>query len=1055
MMGNNNSQESRTLPALAIPTCSRTPARLGQRVVRGPAWKWDNQDGGDGHVGTLIIVEQPWSEEEENSPFCVRVVWDNGKLCNYRASPSKECDLRLFDSGPVGVKFPTIICDICCTNGIVGTRWKCDECIDYDLCHTCYMSDKHNLQHAFLRFDEPGAIGVKVPPRQGSVKVEVHGIFEGAKVERGAHWKWGNQDGGTGNIGIVHSICNWGSGTVRSEARVQWPPGTTEYNYRVGHGGDVDLQCTVPASGGHFYRDHMPLIAPVKVRHHSSDSTSPEYCEGDRIAITLDLECFKVLQEGHGGWNPRMKKIVNQMGTVQSVNHDGDVRVSFNSSFRWTVNPVALVKVPVFAPGDVVTVIDDEPRVRSLQEGHGGFVGPMMMCLGKKGIVLKVFHSHDVYVLFGGTAWLYNPLCLNLLARRSESDFRLRLTELASGSDIPEEITRRLLGMILSASQHTSDLNTVNRSSRFSAGQRVKICSDKEMVKRLQQGHGGYTDSMERYLGQVGKIIKVNSCGDRISIRFAGEVTTWCYNPECVELVDGSDESSDERDSDPDTVVEQRLERMIHQLLDVSKEQGSGTTDKTKAFTPTTLHSACFTGNEAIVRMMAETGANLEEEDGDGDRALHYATYGGQANIIELLLNLGVEINATNKKMVTALQVAVNKQYVSCVRILINNFPERLDVNTQDSVGDTPLHYAIKHKSLEITDMLMNFPTVDFTLCNESGYNILHQAAAVGNNFATERILSKKTDLVDMKDKDGCTALHLAAVANNYSVAKTLVAQGKCTVDLKNTQQQTALFMAVVAGNCELVELLLGVGADINATDKYGDTPMHMSLAMRSDLLVQSLSPLQAPAITAIVRKLLENPQPEVYSTWALACFLASKGADLHRKNKDGKTPLEMAGSAAAVELLLTWRTQKGDAATAVASATSAVDADYAVSNRRICKICLEADAEVWFEPCGHHLYCSECCRRMKRCLECSVPITGRVSVSERLGSSTEAGRQAQRELEARLQQLEEVHSCGICMERQRNVVFLCGHGACDLCAADLQNCHMCRETLTKKIKVY
>ncbi|KAH7960727.1 hypothetical protein HPB49_022575 [Dermacentor silvarum] len=199
--------------------------------------------------------------------------------------------------------------------------------------------------------------------------------------------------------------------------------------------------------------------------------------------------------------------------------------------------------------------------------------------------------------------------------------------------------------------------------------------------------------------------------------------------------------------------------------------------------------------------------------------------------------------------------------------------------------------------------------------------------------------------------------------------------------------------MAVVAGNCELVELLLGVGADINATDKDGDTPMHMSLAMRSDLLVQSLSPLQAPAITAV--------------------------------------------------------------ATAVASTTSAVDAENAVSNRRICKICLEADAEVWFEPCGHHLYCSECCRRMKRCLECSVPITGRVSVSERLGSSTEAGRQAQRELEARLQQLEEVHSCGICMERQRNVVFLCGHGACDLCAADLQNCHMCRETLTKKIKVY
>nr|XP_054917608.1 E3 ubiquitin-protein ligase MIB1-like isoform X2 [Dermacentor andersoni] len=123
MMGNSTSEEVGTPPAPAIPTYSRTPAHLGQRVVRGPAWKWDNQDGGDGHVGTLIIVEQPWSEEEENSPFCVRVLWDNGKLCNYRASPSKECDLRLFDSGPVGKHA------FCTTSSVCVVFWNGILCI--------------------------------------------------------------------------------------------------------------------------------------------------------------------------------------------------------------------------------------------------------------------------------------------------------------------------------------------------------------------------------------------------------------------------------------------------------------------------------------------------------------------------------------------------------------------------------------------------------------------------------------------------------------------------------------------------------------------------------------------------------------------------------------------------------------------------------------------------------------------------------------------------------------------------------------------------------------
>ena len=30
---------------------------LGARVIRGPDWKWDNQDGEEGHVGTLRKYE--------------------------------------------------------------------------------------------------------------------------------------------------------------------------------------------------------------------------------------------------------------------------------------------------------------------------------------------------------------------------------------------------------------------------------------------------------------------------------------------------------------------------------------------------------------------------------------------------------------------------------------------------------------------------------------------------------------------------------------------------------------------------------------------------------------------------------------------------------------------------------------------------------------------------------------------------------------------------------------------------------------------------------------
>lgn len=37
---------------------------------------------------------------------------------------------------------------------------------------------------------------VRVPARAGSVKIELKGIFVGAKVVQGHDWEWGGQDGG-------------------------------------------------------------------------------------------------------------------------------------------------------------------------------------------------------------------------------------------------------------------------------------------------------------------------------------------------------------------------------------------------------------------------------------------------------------------------------------------------------------------------------------------------------------------------------------------------------------------------------------------------------------------------------------------------------------------------------------------------------------------------------------------------------------------------------------------------------------------------------------------
>jgi E3 ubiquitin-protein ligase mind-bomb len=58
-----------------------------------------------------------------------------------------------------GVRHQNIVCDACKKQDIMGMRWTCLKCKDYDLCSQCYMADKHETNHSFLRIDHPGIPG--------------------------------------------------------------------------------------------------------------------------------------------------------------------------------------------------------------------------------------------------------------------------------------------------------------------------------------------------------------------------------------------------------------------------------------------------------------------------------------------------------------------------------------------------------------------------------------------------------------------------------------------------------------------------------------------------------------------------------------------------------------------------------------------------------------------------------------------------------------------------------------------------------------------------------
>lgn len=79
----------------------------GCRVVRGPDWKWANQDGGEGHVGTVVVVGKSGSVSSPDKTVVVQ--WDGGTRTNYRCGYQGAFDLCLLDNGPVGKLMPITI----------------------------------------------------------------------------------------------------------------------------------------------------------------------------------------------------------------------------------------------------------------------------------------------------------------------------------------------------------------------------------------------------------------------------------------------------------------------------------------------------------------------------------------------------------------------------------------------------------------------------------------------------------------------------------------------------------------------------------------------------------------------------------------------------------------------------------------------------------------------------------------------------------------------------------------------------------------------------------
>ena len=108
----------------------------------------------------------------------------------------------------------------------------------------------------------------------------------------------------------------------------------------------------------------------------------------------------------------------------------------------------------------------------------------------------------------------------------------------------------------------------------------------------------------------------------------------------------------------------------------------------------TALMIACFKGNKDAVNVLLNAEADPNIADAHGDTILHYTALNYWCiDVLRVIISQVVDVNATNKKNVTALMNACVDENEDAINVILN---AGADLNIADADGDTCLHYAVQ-----------------------------------------------------------------------------------------------------------------------------------------------------------------------------------------------------------------------------------------------------------------------------------------------------------------------------------------------------------------------
>ena len=238
-----------------------------------------------------------------------------------------------------------------------------------------------------------------------------------------------------------------------------------------------------------------------------------------------------------------------------------------------------------------------------------------------------------------------------------------------------------------------------------------------------------------------------------------------------------------------------------------------------------------------VVADLLGKNPDINAVDAQGETALHKAAYGRQSKFLSMLLEAGAAVNATSELTGTPLHRATLRQNERSVKILLE---AGADANMSKGNGLTALHLAAINGCVPIAKILI-----------DNGANI-HAISESGNTVLAYALHSGDRDTVKLLLDRG--ALMFAGNARSWE--QTFRTMSECEKEVRVLLPQlnsralarmrdeagtTMLHVAAKRGDLQMAERLLASGADLDAINDEGYTPLMCSFASRDRKTVKLL----------------------------------------------------------------------------------------------------------------------------------------------------------------------------------------------------------------------